>query len=84
MRDLLAASDRDRGRASARVELILADGQVAALVTAPASDEAHLGSCLADALAPVVKDLVTARFDPKAVLRPEPVLPPMNAKGGQA
>jgi hypothetical protein len=84
LRDLHAASERDHGRTSARAELILADGKVAVLLTAPACDEAHLGTCLADALTPVVKDLLTVRFDPKAVMRPEPVVPAVNTKGGSS
>lgn len=81
LRDLLAASERDRERTSARVQLIVADDQLAALVTSATADEVHLGKCLAEALAPIVKDLVTVRF---AAQRPEPILPPMNAKGGSA
>lgn len=83
IRDLHAASERDAGRVSARVEVIQgADGRVAVLVTAPACDETHLGSLIAQALEPVMKGIVAARFDPKAVLRPEPIL--ITSKGGDA
>lgn len=86
VRDLHAASERDAGRVSARVELVMSDGQIAALVTAPTCDEAHLGTCLAEVLAPVIANLQTARFDASKVAIPvaaRPPLPSVNAKGGK-
>lgn len=84
LRDLHAASERDAGRVSARVEVVQSNGTIVVHITSPTCDEVHLGKCLAEALAPAIKDFIMVRFDPKAVSKPEPILPPENAKGGSA
>lgn len=84
IRDLHAASERDAGRVSARAELIQSDGRFVVLVTSPTCDEVRIGKTVVELLEPVVKDMIAARFEPKALLRPEPILPPENSKGGQA
>lgn len=83
LRDLLAARDRDQHRDSARAELIIVDGKVAALVTAPSSDESALAAALADKLGAIAGEMQVARF--RSQNAPPPTVAAeyrVNAKGG--